>query len=378
MPITSSTDHVPTDYYVSPAWAESQRDADAIQELFYHYCHEAGALCHIYRNGDTEGDIKTRIQNIFESLRKNPLSGISPYGNVPFIFTHSALKMLAFSALYAPIRAFPLYAQVFDALERRDEEEVLKNLPVSYPDYKPFCSADASADGGGWDAQKAIMCTDKRYPLNETLPNLERRFEAMANISWFADVWMGIMIGCDGYNITPTDPPMRWDEHPAHRQKPISTSFPLLFLSNTADPVTPLFAGVKMAKKFVNAGLIEQQSEGHCSLAALSVCTMAHIRAYFEQGNVPPAPKWGPEGEEIEKGEWRRCEANEWPWKPFKADEWMAELEAQVGGGTTTADVVDVEIRLEEGRKEICKIAAWKEMQEVAKAFIQPRQLSVW
>ena len=131
----------------------------------------------------------------------------------------------------------------------------------------------------------------------------------MANLSSFADVWMGLMVGCDAWGIKAIDPPMRWDDHPAHKLKPIKTSFPVLFISNTADPVTPLAAGLKMAKKFVDAGLIEQKCEGHCSLAAVSKCTIEKVRAYFVEGKVP-----GPHD---------MCEADEWPFHPYNGAEWI-------------------------------------------------------
>jgi hypothetical protein len=139
-------------------------------------------------------------------------------------------------------------------------------------------------------------------------------FEKMANTSSYADIWMTVMIGCSGWSITATDPPMRWDDHPSHRQKPIKTSFPLLFISNTADPVTPLYAGVKMARKFVDAGLIEQLSEGHCSISARSLCTMKKVREYLIEGKVPAVPEWGPEGREVADGKWERCERDDTPW----------------------------------------------------------------
>lgn len=34
--------------------------------------------------------------------------------------------------------------------------------------------------------------------------------------------------------------------------------------------------------------MLEQNSEGHCSISAPSFCTMKHIRRYFETGEVPP------------------------------------------------------------------------------------------
>jgi hypothetical protein len=153
----------------------------------------------------------------------------------------------------------------------------------------------------------------------------------MANLSSFADVWMRLMVGCDAWSIKAVDPPMRWDDHPAHKLKPIKTSFPVFFISNTADPVTPLAAGLKMAKKFVDAGLVEQICEGHCSLAAVSRCTTEKIRAYFTEGKVP--------------GIHDKCEADEWPFHPYNGAEW-------------------VEKRGMEATEEVERMIAQKEMQE--------------
>ena len=133
-------------------------------------------------------------------------------------------------------------------------------------------------------------------------------------------------VGCDSWGIRAVDPPMRWDDHPAHKQKPIETSFPILFVSNTADPVTPLYAGVKMAQKFVGAGLLEQKSMGHCSLAAVSRCTTAKLKAYFTKGVVPPPPVEGAKGRELMDGRWDRCEPDEWPFHPCDPKEWIAKM----------------------------------------------------
>jgi hypothetical protein len=123
----------------------------------------------------------------------------------------------------------------------------------------------------------------------------------------------------------------RWDDHPAHKQKPIKTAHPLLFISNTADPVTPLKAGLKMAKKFVDAGLVEQQSEGHCSMAAVSRCTINKIRAYFATGEVPRPP--AENDKEWSDKKWVKCEADEWPFHPYNGSEFLAE-----GGVETRID----------------------------------------
>lgn len=128
---------------------------------------------------------------------------------------------------------------------------------------------------------------------------------------------MDVALACDGWEVESRDPPMRWDDQPAKRQKPIKTSFPVLFLSNSHDPVTPLYAGVKMATKFEGAGLVEQRSEGHCTIASVSLCTIGKIRAYLNDGIVPPPPILKKEGD-FSEGEWDICEANEYPWKPYR------------------------------------------------------------
>jgi len=143
----------------------------------------------------------------------------------------------------------------------------------------------------------------------------------MSKTSVFSDVWLGLMMGCDGWSIPIKDPPMRWDDHPAHKPKPIKTSFPVLFLSNTLDPVTPKKAGLIMSKKFKESGFIEQRSEGHCTLAAVSLCTIKKLRAYFKEGIVPRHPEFGAKTAAAHiDADWDTCYADEEPWKPFHGD----------------------------------------------------------
>jgi hypothetical protein len=122
---------------------------------------------------------------------------------------------------------------------------------------------------------------------------------------------------------------MRWDDHPAHKPKPIKTANPLLFLSSSFDPVTPLRAAVKMAQKFEGAGLIEQQSLGHCTISAFSACTTLKLRAYINHGKVPPPPKLDKD-QALRTGEWERCLADDKPFGRVSTDHaWPASEAAQ-------------------------------------------------
>lgn len=105
---------------------------------------------------------------------------------------------------------------------------------------------------------------------------------------------------------------MRWGDDAAD-DTPIKTSFPILFLSNTLDPVTPLGDALAMTRKFANASIIVQDGLGHCTISCVSSCTMAYLRAYLNDGIVPPRPKF--KSDTGNDGEWPTCKCLERPWK---------------------------------------------------------------
>lgn len=320
---------VDANHYVAPVWTESIQDADTIFLSFGRYCYEAESKCALYRPGDKAKDIQKRLEDVMEDLENNPIMSIDPVTKSPVVIGNSDFRMLIFSILYSPTYGFPTVAFCSNLIYIGQGELLGQLLSPAYvQDLKPVCSSSLPFWMFPNEAQVAIMCSDKRYPFNETLPDLEVRFEKMANISSWADVWMTVMLGCEGWKIEAVDPPMRWDDHPAHKQKPIKTSHPLLFISNTADPVTPLKAGIEMSKKFLNAGLIEQQSEGHCSLAAVSKCTINKVRAYFITGEVPPPPV--ETGKQWRDGKWVKCVADEWPFHPYDGREFLAQRGIEV------------------------------------------------
>ncbi|KAG4437872.1 hypothetical protein IFR05_006632 [Cadophora sp. M221] len=350
---------VDADHYVSPVWRGSIQDADKISTSFSYYCHKAKENCELYRPGDEVSDVEDRFQAVMDRIKENPVTLIHPISKQPVLITHSHVRLILFSILYAPNSGFMAVAWIFDLLSRGYDDILGQIFPL--PEPEPFCAVNLPAEIFPNEAQIAIMCSDKRYPFNDALPELQKTFEKMSSESSWADVWMTIMLSCDAYPVRAIDPPMRWDDHPSHKADPIKTSFPVLFISNTADPVTPLAAGVKMARKFVDAGLIEQHSMGHCSIAAVSKCTIGKIRAYLKEGKVPPHPVKGGKGRELADGKWTKCDADEYPFHPFE--------------GNITASALSVEAAME-----IESMTAMKEVQNVftkIKALGQDRALDL-
>ncbi|KIP03649.1 hypothetical protein PHLGIDRAFT_59395, partial [Phlebiopsis gigantea 11061_1 CR5-6] len=65
------------------------------------------------------------------------------------------------------------------------------------------------------------------------------------------------------------------------------TAHPLLVVSLRYDPVCPLSNAQKVTARYRGARLLVQNSHGHCSPTAPSVCTAKHVRRYFEKGVLP-------------------------------------------------------------------------------------------
>ncbi|KAJ7327418.1 TAP-like protein-domain-containing protein [Mycena albidolilacea] len=81
-----------------------------------------------------------------------------------------------------------------------------------------------------------------------------------------------------------------WPDFPKdHFQGPFvaNTSFPLLLVGNTADPVTPLWAYVASNQEFNGSAVLTQDSAGHCSFSGPSICTQKYICQYFLNGTCP-------------------------------------------------------------------------------------------
>lgn len=158
---------VDADFYVSPFWAKSLLDTDAVEASFFKHCHEAGTRCAIFREGDSEADIQARVHDIARKLKNNPVHGISPQTHTPTIITYEILKFVMFSSLYFPSMAFPALAMLLDLFYREDVEFLISvfAMPASF-DFRPYCAGYVPPQYQTEDVQKAIMCSDKRYPVS--------------------------------------------------------------------------------------------------------------------------------------------------------------------------------------------------------------------
>jgi pimeloyl-ACP methyl ester carboxylesterase len=268
--------------YMSGNWSSNLVDTEKSMDSFYFHCARAGFPACLLANetsGSTPSDIKKRTNDILKSLYHNPLPVYTPSADV---LSYSEMKSLIFGSLYSPVLVFPLVAYTLLAIEQKDSDALAPLVWALHP------SACATVDDPRFDyatradAQIAIACSDgddQSYMDREAFQAFAQEMAAKSPSG--GSLWSVIRMNCI-HNTVPA-------VHRFTGPWKANTSHPLLFVGNTADPVTPGRYAQQMAEGFEGAVALMQDSGGHCSDSVFSYCTTGYLRQYFQTGELPPA-----------------------------------------------------------------------------------------
>ncbi|KAG0125369.1 TAP-like protein-domain-containing protein [Tuber indicum] len=266
------------DYY-STAWKANLQDTDKVLASFSTYCSQAGPLRCAFHTGSTPEDITVRLHNLLQKLSAEPLPIPSSQSttSTPEIITESDVRNLLFASLYAPLGWFPIVAQILAALEIGDGRGYLE---VARAGFECDCPGGLRTPNTGGEVALAIACSDGAPVPDDRAAFDEYLRELTSQTKAFGGVWAKLRLGCTNWKFRP-----KGLAFPGPYSG--NTSTPLLIVGNSKDPVTPLRNAHVMSKNFPGSTVLEQNSEGHCSISAPSLCTAQHIRRYFETGEVP-------------------------------------------------------------------------------------------
>jgi len=263
------------DYYASD-WGNGIRDTDKSLQVFFNQCAASSPEdCPFWSS--TSEDISIRLDHLYNSLRDKPMPIATQSGYGYDILDYSQLRRAVFTSLYAPYQLFPYLADGLKDLEAGNGTKILNMARIPR-------KIECKCDGGGPvlnppDATTAIACGDGRE-LSDTPEELYKRYQRMLQeFGTFADVWIMGAGRCSGWRV----------RAPERFLGPFggNTSYPILFIGNVLDPVTPLWSARKVASGFPGSVVLTQNSSGHCSISSPSLCTPKHIRAYFTEGKLP-------------------------------------------------------------------------------------------
>lgn len=264
-------------------------------EAFIEGCFENHCALRWPEDKESE-DIFRHLYYWFMDLEEEPLIIPAPDGNRKLVFRSDVAGMI-FSAMYHPLTDFRPLAELFNASISGDHAPLSEAILAAYqpiPDAirSNFSGSGEVMPGIGFDGHQAIACADQVDITDRT------RFDWRASLDDYARTSM--MIGgpafmsqtmCAGWKMRPS-----WVfRGPFTTPEPIDglleegrPAAPLLFLSNRVDPVTPLAHARIMRESFPRAGLVVQESMGHCAtLGALGPCVKDIVAEYFATGKVP-------------------------------------------------------------------------------------------
>jgi pimeloyl-ACP methyl ester carboxylesterase len=127
----------------------------------------------------------------------------------------------------------------------------------------------------------AVICSDGADLRSWTRNDHWKKWKELElQSSTFGGRWSELTMPCSSWDIRPS-----WNFN-ASISAP-NTSHPILWLSNTRDPVTPLRNARRMATKFPGSVVYGQDADGHATLVRPSRCVMKGVREYFQSGKLP-------------------------------------------------------------------------------------------
>lgn len=262
----------------------SLADTEKDMSSFYTSCLYSGPeACPLATPTSTVHDIEERVQKIIKSLYHSPIAINSPYG--PELFTYTDLNSIIFSSLYTPAFVFPTVAHILAAVEAGGGA-FLENIAIALRGAHVYsCPVNGSAPYGPSLSEVptfAILCGDGVDQTSLDIPGFEQYWELLQGISPAAgSLWAMLKMSCAAWPIKPL---FSWGQDERFQG---NTSHPILWISNTADPVTPLKSGRAMADKFPGSVVLVQDSAGHCSLSTPTACTVKAVKEYFQSGALP-------------------------------------------------------------------------------------------
>ncbi|MCJ1313464.1 hypothetical protein MMC25_007142 [Agyrium rufum] len=266
--------------YSQLGWSQNLWDIDAITSGFAVQCYEAGpAKCSAYAP-EGAAKILQNLADLLVSLEKLPVIAVTEHG--PSIVTKSILLTFIFNAWYSPMRSFEATAVIISDL-MKGNGSILAD--AQEPTYSQFCGTGGDYDPLHskllGDAGLAIRCTDGPDMSDKTVDDWNEYISYLNNQSTtFGNRWAVIPLGCYSFSV-----PAKWRFPGPFGAK---TAHPMLFASQTLDPVTSLRNAVHASEElFPGSSVLEVQGMGHCTLAMPSTCSAKIIRNFFQTGLLP-------------------------------------------------------------------------------------------
>lgn len=205
---------------------------DGIIAGFFLYCHAAGPEMCVYYTGESPMDIWERFAASFRQLDTTSISiTLGTEWKVAYEEALFTLKVALFNLSYTPNISFEQLAEILLSLEKALSSQKTIEAWTTETSASVVDSAGATATNV---YALAMLCPEQgNHWYNQPLENLRPLIEANEKESIIGDVFANVaVLGCSGWSINSTD--IYDGEFGAEE-----TKTPILFVSNSYDPVCP-------------------------------------------------------------------------------------------------------------------------------------------
>lgn len=295
--------------YTATGWLSNLFDNDKNLHWFYYSCFQAGTKCALF-DADTKTlfDVQKKVEQLLDSFKGNPLAVV--HDGAADVVTYADPTNLVHGAAYAPRYFWPEVAQIMHDLMNGNGTSIvkyLKNLqiPQSPDPIKPEPPYDALRDNqtlpyppdysGGLEGAVSILCGDGEPLTHLTKNDWAVRISQLQNQSSIAGpFWAAIPFACQHWpaELRPAERNRFTGPFLSRLADYDDKASPILFIGNTADPVTPLRNALKNSRDHEGSRVLIQDSPGHCAGPVNpSNCTFGVIPNFFGNGTMPEISK---------------------------------------------------------------------------------------
>ncbi|GJE95976.1 hypothetical protein PsYK624_121690 [Phanerochaete sordida] len=252
---------------------------DAALTSIYEACTAAGpSQCAIW--APTASAIRARIDALLASLHVAPVPVFDDPSTGSGVVDYATLVQQLLAVAYQPYASAPGAAQAVLALERGYASAVWAGSLAQEVGELASCATGVGAQGP-LEVGAAVECGDIVGPFERTIEQAREDYAAVTKMSaLFGPAYYYTSPGvCTGWHLRGKDV--------FNGSFTTSTRTPLLVISNTLDPITPIMSGKNMSAGFARSVLLQQNSTGHTSLSGFSLCTARAIAAYVANATLP-------------------------------------------------------------------------------------------
>ncbi|KAH8591530.1 Alpha/Beta hydrolase protein [Bisporella sp. PMI_857] len=280
--------------------AKSTQNLDDIWGVYFRYCHLAGPEnCAMY-TGNSPRHIYERFEYLMLQLDvKRVVQKPWAWEKIKYVANILLVtKQLLHRTAYDPIYEFPRISSYLVGVE-----SLMSNLTSdSFRAWKkthPYASSNLASNStipvqspqfSLWN--DAIRCSDRDSIYGKTQMEIDKLQDPYIYSTIAHDAMRSEDYRCTAWPIR--------GKNRFTGDVGAKTKTPMLYVSNTFDPITPIANSFKLAPLFPGAQVLEIEGIGHCSGAANNKCAWRKIGEYLREGKMPDSDNFC----SIETGPW--------------------------------------------------------------------------